>query len=222
MRRERLCLRKLPLRCKAGYSSLRLNLVTVCQSDFTKIILLFMHKNGFHCSFGYPVVVKNSITMSSLRFASLLFSCTRNQIRNSAISATYLQTSRRSLQTTDAVYGRLTTFSRKDREQENAWPEPKEWPLKNAVIYPPQETEDHVRRAEYFHHRSNIKYSPKKMWYICCLIRGMTVDEAIKQLSFIPKKGAVIMKEVLEEAREVALKEHNFELKSDMFIGQVS
>lgn len=60
------------------------------------------------------------------------------------------------------------------------------------------------------------------MWYICCLIRGMTVDEAIKQLSFIPKKGAVIMKEVLEEAREVALKEHNFELKSDMFIGQVS
>lgn len=47
----------------------------------------------------------------------------------------------------------------------------------------------------------------------------MTVDEAIKQLSFIPKKGALIMKEILEEARDIALKEYNFELKSNMFVG---
>jgi large subunit ribosomal protein L22 len=89
-------------------------------------------------------------------------------------------------------------------------------------MYPPQDPNDPVRRAEYFHHRSNVKYSPKKLWYICCLVRGMTVDEAIKQLQFIHKKGAILMREVLEEAREIALKEHNFELKSNMFIGQVS
>lgn len=29
-----------------------------------------------------------------------------------------------------------------------------------------------------------IKYSPDKMFYVASFIRGMTVDEAIKQLSF--------------------------------------
>lgn len=110
------------------------------------------------------------------------------------------------------------TFTRKGRE-EDVWPKPRGWPLKNEVLYPPQEEGEAVRRAEYFHYRANIKYSPKKMWYICCLIRGVSIDEAIKQLSFVNKKGAVIMKEVLEEAREIALKEHNFEQRSNMFVG---
>ena len=32
------------------------------------------------------------------------------------------------------------------------------------------------------HMRAMIKYSPWKMWYLAQFIRGMTVDEAIKQL----------------------------------------
>jgi len=58
------------------------------------------------------------------------------------------------------------------------------------------------------------------MWYICCLIRGLSVDEAIKQLSFVTKKGAVIAKEVLEEAQEIAVKEHHFESKSNMWVAE--
>lgn len=48
----------------------------------------------------------------------------------------------------------------------------------------------------------------------------MTVDEAIKQLSYIKMKGASIVKEILEEAREVAMAEHNFEFKSKMWVAE--
>lgn len=46
----------------------------------------------------------------------------------------------------------------------------------------------------------------------------MSIDEAIKQLSFHKLKGAQIIKEVLLEAQDLALKQHNFEFKSNMWI----
>src|SRR5699024_6710787 len=51
-------------------------------------------------------------------------------------------------------------------------------------------------------------------------VRGMTIDEAIKQLTYIPKKGATVVKEVLKEAQEIAVAEHNFEFKSKMWIAE--
>jgi large subunit ribosomal protein L22 len=33
-----------------------------------------------------------------------------------------------------------------------------------------------------------VKYSPDKMFYVARFVRGLTVDEAIKQLSFNPLK----------------------------------
>lgn len=121
----------------------------------------------------------------------------------------------RSFQTTT----KLGTF-RRPTEDEDPWPKPKEWPMENWKMYPPQEEGEARRRASYCHFRENVKYSPKKMWYICCLVRGLTVDEAIKQLSFVPKKGAHILKEVIEEARDIAINEHHFEFKSNMWIGE--
>lgn len=58
------------------------------------------------------------------------------------------------------------------------------------------------------------------MWYIAYFIRGMPVDEAIKQLKFVPKKGAKDVRETIEEAKELALKEHNVEFPSNMWIGK--
>lgn len=110
------------------------------------------------------------------------------------------------------------TFTRQG-EDDDPWPKPKEWPLRNHLVYPPQSPDELRRRAECFHFRANVKYSPKKMWYICMFVRGMAIDEAMKQLTFVPKKGAVILKEILEEARELAITEHNFEHRSNMFIG---
>ncbi|KAG8196649.1 hypothetical protein JTE90_006559 [Oedothorax gibbosus] len=94
------------------------------------------------------------------------------------------------------------------------------WTDQNQWVYPPQKPGEPRRPAWVCHHRENIKYSPKKMWYIACLVRGMSVDEAIKQLSLLPKKGAVIMKEVIEEAQDLAVKEHNIEYKSNLWVAQ--
>lgn len=58
------------------------------------------------------------------------------------------------------------------------------------------------------------------MWYIACFVRGMSVDEAIKQLSFLKKKGAVIAKEVILEAQRMAVEEHNIEFKSNLWVGK--
>lgn len=58
------------------------------------------------------------------------------------------------------------------------------------------------------------------MWYIASFVRGMTVDEAVKQLSFLKKKGAAIAKEVILEAQKIAVEEHDIEFKSNLWVGQ--
>lgn len=70
------------------------------------------------------------------------------------------------------------------------------------------------------HYKENIKYSPKKMWYVATFIRGMSIDEALKQLSFVQKKGAAAVKEVLLEAQEMAVQKHNVEFKSNLWISE--
>lgn len=66
--------------------------------------------------------------------------------------------------------------------------------------------------------KANIRYSPKKMWYIATFVRGLSIDEAIKQLSFVLKKGGDAVKETLLEAQELAVKHHNVEFKSNLWI----
>lgn len=57
------------------------------------------------------------------------------------------------------------------------------------------------------------------MWYIASFIRGMSVDEAIKQLKFVLKKGSVPVLEALEEAKQIASRDHNVEFPSNMWVG---
>ncbi|KAJ4443028.1 54S ribosomal protein L22, mitochondrial [Periplaneta americana] len=75
-------------------------------------------------------------------------------------------------------------------------------------------------RAYVCHMRTDIKYSPWKMWYIACMVRGMTVDEAIKQLSFVKKKGARAVKETILEAQKLAVEKHNVEFKSNLWVAE--
>lgn len=94
-----------------------------------------------------------------------------------------------------------------------------QWPKHNRILFPPQ-TKDEPRRNAFVHHmRSFIHYDPVKLWYPAYLIRGMTIDEAIKQLSFHKSKGADYIKETLIEAQELAVKEHNVEYKSNLWVG---
>uniref|UniRef100_A0A8C2ZGQ5 Large ribosomal subunit protein uL22m n=2 Tax=Cyclopterus lumpus TaxID=8103 RepID=A0A8C2ZGQ5_CYCLU len=98
--------------------------------------------------------------------------------------------------------------------------ESKTWERRNLKMYPPQQLDDVRRPAEVHHSRRQIKYSKDKMWYLAKMIRGMSIDEAIAQLEFNDKKGAKIMKEVLEEAQEMAVKNHNVEYKSNLYVAE--
>nr|2FTC_M Chain M, mitochondrial ribosomal protein L22 isoform a [Bos taurus]3IY9_M Chain M, 39S ribosomal protein L22, mitochondrial [Homo sapiens] len=70
------------------------------------------------------------------------------------------------------------------------------------------------------HCRRQIKYSKDKMWYLAKLIRGMSIDQALAQLEFNDKKGAKIIKEVLLEAQDMAVRDHNVEFRSNLYIAE--
>ena len=44
--------------------------------------------------------------------------------------------------------------------------------------------------------RSLVRYSAKKLWYLSGLVRGLSVEEAKKQLLFVDIRGAAIYREV--------------------------
>lgn len=48
----------------------------------------------------------------------------------------------------------------------------------------------------------------------------MTIDEAIKQLNFVQKKGAKFVLDALVEAQNLAVKYHNVEFKSNLWVGE--
>ena len=91
------------------------------------------------------------------------------------------------------------------------------WPNYNERIHKPDGT---YRPGYVCHMRGCVKYSPEKLWYLSTLIAGMSIDEALKQLAFNQFKGARVISEVLEEAREIALNEHNFEHASNMWVAE--
>ncbi|CAK1578307.1 unnamed protein product [Parnassius mnemosyne] len=97
---------------------------------------------------------------------------------------------------------------------------PKKFLEYNKKIFPPQAIGDEPRPAFVCHQKANIKYSPEKLWYVACLVRGMTVDEAVKQLSFVNKKGAVFVKEAILEAQELAVSQHNVEYRSNLWVAE--
>ncbi|KAA3674029.1 large subunit ribosomal protein L22 [Paragonimus westermani] len=101
------------------------------------------------------------------------------------------------------------------------------WQLYNEVVYPPtvptgNQLSDVVhhkhRPAEVTHRREDILYSQKKLWLLGFMIRGRAIDDAFVQLAYRPEKGARILEEVLEEAVELAVKEHDFEYCTKIWI----
>lgn len=58
------------------------------------------------------------------------------------------------------------------------------------------------------------------MWYVASFVRGMTVDEALKQLPLVGRKGATIVRDVILEAQQKAVENHNVEFKTNLWIGK--
>jgi large subunit ribosomal protein L22 len=48
----------------------------------------------------------------------------------------------------------------------------------------------------------------------------MSIDQALAQLEFSDKKGAQIIKEVLLEAQDMAVRDHNVEFRSNLYIAE--
>ncbi|XP_061659473.1 39S ribosomal protein L22, mitochondrial [Syngnathoides biaculeatus] len=122
------------------------------------------------------------------------------------------------------VYQRLATVGVRAQQlsclHTSATLQTKNWERKNKIVYPPQLPGEPRRPAEIHHARRQIKYSKDKMWYLAKMIRGMSIDEAVAQLEFNDKKGAKIMREVLLEAQEMAVKNHNVEYKSNLHVAE--
>ncbi|XP_043676409.1 39S ribosomal protein L22, mitochondrial [Vespula pensylvanica] len=116
-------------------------------------------------------------------------------------------------------YDQSTDYQDDTDEYENEQKKLK-WLDYNNKFFPIQSPNEERRPAYVCHMKANVKYSPKKLWYIACFVRGMTVDEAIKQLSFMHKKGAVIVKETILEAQNLAVSKHNVEFKSNLWVAE--
>lgn len=58
------------------------------------------------------------------------------------------------------------------------------------------------------------------MWYVSSMIRGLSVEDALSQLRFIDKKGAAIATRAILEAQEMAVKHHNVEFKTNLWIAE--
>lgn len=48
----------------------------------------------------------------------------------------------------------------------------------------------------------------------------MTIDEAIRQLDYVNKKGAGFVKQTLLEAQELAVTHHSVEFRSNLWVGK--
>lgn len=89
---------------------------------------------------------------------------------------------------------------------------PAEIEEEKGIPEPPRETIYHVRRE--------IKGSPTKFNAVAKQIRGLQIEEAIKQMTFSPKRPAEIIKQVILEAQDKAQKEHDIEDKMHLWVAQ--
>jgi hypothetical protein len=69
---------------------------------------------------------------------------------------------------------------------------PRKWPAYNTIVLPPQTPMEPRRAAQCFHHRTQIRHSQLKLWYAAQMIRGLSIDDALNQLTFNSKKGESI------------------------------
>lgn len=114
----------------------------------------------------------------------------------------------------------ITKVMKEEEEEGVGLQKPSKWLSYNDNIYPPTLPDEEQRPAYVCHVKRNIKYSPKKLWYIACFVRGMSVEEALKQLDFVIKKGAIAVKETILEAQQLAVDKHNVEFKTNLWIAE--
>ncbi|MFA6918479.1 MAG: 50S ribosomal protein L22, partial [Candidatus Gracilibacteria bacterium] len=70
-------------------------------------------------------------------------------------------------------------------------------------------------------HLNNLRTAPRKVMLVVDLIRGLTVEDAMQQLKYMPQRAAVPIIKLLESA--VAAAQNDFKMaKDDLFISRVT
>lgn len=69
-------------------------------------------------------------------------------------------------------------------------------------------------------HLRQLRISPRKVRLVVDIIRGMEVDKALEQLSYIPKRASGPVAKLLESA--VASAEHDFKIsRKDLYVSKI-
>lgn len=104
--------------------------------------------------------------------------------------------------------------------KENKMKRSKEWQKYNEAMYAPREPNTEERPAEVCYGREDIMYSRKNLWQTGIMLTGLSVEEAAKQLAHRPDQASRIWEEILSEAVELAVKKHNVEFATNLWIGK--
>lgn len=96
----------------------------------------------------------------------------------------------------------------------------KEWQKYNEAMYTPREPNTEERPAEVCYGREDIMCSRKNLWQTGIMLTGLSVEEAAKQLAHRPDQVSRIWEEILSEAVELAVKKHNVEFATNLWIGK--
>lgn len=81
-----------------------------------------------------------------------------------------------------------------------------------GIPEPPRETIYHCERG--------LRCSPIKMNLVAAQIRGLPVDEAIKQMTFSPKRAATLVKKAIEAAQVIAEEKYGIQDKTHLWIAE--
>jgi len=103
------------------------------------------------------------------------------------------------------------------------------WDLRNRVVYPPveevkkyyEDREEECPRIQppfVVHSRQQIRADPKRLRYAAKMVEGMNIDEACDQLDLHPFEEAQELKETIREAQDLAVNDHGFEFRSNMYL----
>lgn len=63
-------------------------------------------------------------------------------------------------------------------------------------------------------HLKNLRMSPRKVGLVAAMVRGMTVDEAVKTLNFTPRSAAKPMRKLISSAAANAVNNENRDRKN--------
>ncbi|KAL4229852.1 54S ribosomal protein L22 [Mactra antiquata] len=93
-----------------------------------------------------------------------------------------------------------------------------DWIDNNNVVYAPTEEDEAPRPAEIYHQLHTLPVTPKKLWYPAFLVRGLSIDEAIRQCEFNKTLGATFVKKALIEAQDMAVRNFHIEFRSNLWV----